>query len=152
MPDPRPVQLARAFAEVIVAAPRFATAPLIRRRHLRWGATNPEVAAPMPGDELVAQSSFNATRAITIDAPPEAVWPWIVQLGFGRAGWYTYDLFDNAGRPSAEGILPAYQQPKLGDWVPMASKVNETTASRSRGWSQTNGCCGRSRTAPGRGS
>jgi hypothetical protein len=129
----RAAELARAAAEVIVAAPRFATAPLIRRRHLRWGATDAEVAAAMPGDELVPRPSFNATRAITIDAPPEAVWPWIVQLGYGRAGWYTYDLFDNAGRPSAERILPEYQQPKEGDWVPMASKVNETTAFKIRG-------------------
>lgn len=87
----------------------------------------------MPGDDLVPQPSFNATRAISINAPPEAVWPWLVQLGFGRAGWYTYDLFDNAGRPSAERILPEYQQPKVGDWIPMASKVNETTAFKITG-------------------
>ena len=82
----------------------------------------------MPGDELVADPSFNATRAITIDAPPEAVWPWLVQIGYGRAGWYSYDLFDNGARPSAERILPEYQEPNVGDWVPMWSKVNETTA------------------------
>jgi hypothetical protein len=82
----------------------------------------------MPGDELVAEPSFNATRAITIDAPPEAVWPWLVQIGYGRAGFYSYDLFDNAARPSAERILSEFQEPKIGDWVPMASKVNETTA------------------------
>jgi hypothetical protein len=129
----RTAELARAVAEVVVAAPRFASAPLIRRRHLRWGATDAEVAAAMAGDELVPRPSFNATRAINIDAPPEAVWPWIVQLGFGRAGWYTYDLFDNAGRPSAERILPEYQQPKVGDWVPMASTVNEMTAFKITG-------------------
>ena len=106
---------------------------MLRRWHLRWGATDTEVAAPMPGDELVHEPSFNATRAITIDAPPEAVWPWLVQLGFGRAGWYAYDLFDNAARPSAERILPEYQQPKVGDWVPMAGKVNETTAFKIAG-------------------
>jgi hypothetical protein len=82
----------------------------------------------MPGDELVAEPSFSATRAITIDAPPEAVWPWLVQIGYGRAGFYSYDLFDNAARPSAEQILPEHQQPKVGDWVPMASKVNGATA------------------------
>jgi hypothetical protein len=84
----------------------------------------------MPGDELVPGPSFNATRAITIDAPPDAVWPWLAQLGYGRAGWYSYDLFDNGGRPSADRILPEYQEPKVGDWVPMASKVSETTAFR----------------------
>jgi hypothetical protein len=82
----------------------------------------------MPGDELVPKPSFNSTRAITIDAPPEAVWPWLVQIGYGRAGWYSYDLFDNGARPSAERILPEYREPKVRDWVPMWSEVNETTA------------------------
>jgi hypothetical protein len=118
----------KAVADVVVGSPRFATAPLVRRWHLRWGATDEEVAASMPGDEIVPRPSFNATRAITIAAPPEDVWPWLVQLGFGRAGWYSYDLFDNAAKPSARRILPEFQHPKVGDWVPMASKVNETTA------------------------
>jgi hypothetical protein len=118
----------RGLGEVALASPLFLFAPLIRRRHLRWGATDAEVAGAMPGDELVPATSFSATRAITIDAPPEAVWPWLVQIGYGRAGWYSYDLFDNAARPSAERILPEFQQPKVGDWVPMSSKVNETTA------------------------
>jgi hypothetical protein len=86
----------------------------------------------MPGDELVTEPSFNATRAITIDAPPEAVWPWLVQIGYGRAGFYSYDLFDNAARPSADRILLEHQQPQVGDWVPMASKVTETTAFKIR--------------------
>ncbi len=120
----------RGLRDVIVASPRFATAPLVRSWHLRWGATNSEVRAAMPGDELVPTASFNATRAITIDAQPDDVWPWIVQLGFGRAGFYSYDLFDNAARPSATRILREFQQPRAGDWVPMASKVNETTAFR----------------------
>jgi hypothetical protein len=121
-------QVLRGLVEVALAAPLFAFAPLYRRRHLRWGATDAEVAGPMPGDELVSEPSFNATRAITIDAPPEAVWPWLVQIGYGRAAFYSYDLFDNGARPSAERILPEHQQQKAGDWVPMASKVNETTA------------------------
>ena len=118
----------RGLGEVAVASPLFLFAPVYRRRHLRWGATDAEVAGAMPGDELVPEPSFNATRAVTIDAPPEAVWPWLVQIGYGRAGWYSYDLFDNGARPSAERILREYQEPKVGDWVPMWSKVNETTA------------------------
>jgi hypothetical protein len=94
------------------------------------GLADAEAVGRMPGDELVSDPSFNATRAITIDAPPEAVWPWLVQLGYGRAGWYSYDLFDNAARPSAKRILPQYQRLEVGDWVPMSSKVNETTALR----------------------
>jgi hypothetical protein len=56
------------------------------------------------------------------------VWPWILQLGTGRAGWYSYDLFDNAARPSADRILPQFQAIRVGDWVPMSATVNETTA------------------------
>ena len=76
----------------------------------------------MQGDELVSRRSFNATRAITINAP------WLVQIGHGRAGFYSYDLFDNGARPSADRLLPECQSPQIGDWVAMASKVNETTA------------------------
>ena len=55
-----------------------------------------------------------------------------MQLGFGRAGFYSYDIFDNAGRPSADRIIDEFQHPQVGDWVPMASKVNETTAFKIR--------------------
>ena len=118
----------RAVGDVLVAWPRFLTAPLCRHWHLRWGATDAEVAAAMPGDDLVPNPSFTATRAITIAAPPEQVWPWIVQLGTGRAGWYSYDLFDNAARPSTDRILPQFQAIRVGDWVPMSGTVNQTTA------------------------
>jgi hypothetical protein len=120
--------LARSAADVLVASPRLLTAPLCRHWHLRWGATDAEVVSAMPGDELVPQASFTATRAITIAAPPEEVWPWIVQIGTRRAGFYSYDLFDNAARPSADHILPQFQHTRVGDWVPMSSKVNQTTA------------------------
>jgi hypothetical protein len=120
----------RQLADVVAGAPRFATAPLVRRRHLRWGATDAEVAAVMPGDDRVPQPSFSATRAITVDAPPERVWPWLVQLGYGRGGWYSYDLLDNGGHPSADRILPAFQDLAVGDWVPMAAKISERTAFR----------------------
>ena len=108
--------------------PLFMTAPLYRRWHMRWGATDDEVRGPLPGDDIVPRASFNATRAITIQAPPGRVWPWIVQMGYRRAGVYTYDLLDNAGYESADRILDEFQHPKVGDWMPMASKVNETTA------------------------
>jgi hypothetical protein len=118
----------RSAADVLVASPRFLTAPLCRHWHLRWGATDAEVASTMPGDAIVPDPSFNATRALTIAAPPEDVWPWIVQLGTGRAGFYSYDLFDNGARPSADRIVPELQGTQVGDWLPMSSKVNETTA------------------------
>ncbi len=126
----RPATLLREAGEVALASPMFAAAPVLRHWHVRWGATDEEVAAPMPGDSTVPKPSFAATRAITIDAPPETVWPWIVQVGFGRAGFYSYDLFDNAGRPSAEEILPEHQEAKVGDRVPMSRKVSDTTSFR----------------------
>jgi hypothetical protein len=122
--------VARSVGDVLVASPRFLTAPLYRHWHLRWGATDAEVASTMPGDEVVPDPSFDATRALTIAAPPARVWPWIVQIGTGRAGFYSYDLFDNGARPSADRILPELQDTQVGDWVPMFSKVNETTAFR----------------------
>jgi hypothetical protein len=88
---------------------------------LTWGATDEEVARPMPGDSVVADPTFNATRAVTIDAPPEAVWPWIIQIGYLRAGFYSYDRLDNDGIPSAERILPEFQQLAAGDSIPLTS-------------------------------
>jgi len=73
----------------------------------------------MPGDEIVARPTFNATRAVTVQAPPSRIWPWIVQIGFGKAGWYSYDLLDNFGRPSAKQIIPEFQHLQAGDLVPM---------------------------------
>jgi hypothetical protein len=121
-------QLARELADVGLALPLFVGAPLLRPWHLRWGATAAEVAAAMPGDELVPGCQYRCTRAITIDAPPPAVWPWLVQVGFGKAGFYSNDLLDNVAHPSADRILDDHQHPSVGDWVPMFSKVNDTTA------------------------
>ena len=86
---------------------------------MRWGATSAEVAVSMPGDDVVRRAQFNATRAITIQAPPEQVWPWIAQLGYRRGGFYTYDLIDNAGEPSADRIIEEYQHIQVGDLIPM---------------------------------
>ena len=127
-PRPTPIQLAHELADVVVAVPLFATAPLLRHWHRRWGATDAEGAAVMPGDGLVPEAHVFCTRAITIDAPPAAVWPWLVQVGFGKAGFYSNDLLDNAAHPSADRILEEFQDPKVGDWVPMFSKINDTTA------------------------
>jgi len=92
----------------------------IRPWQLRWGATDEELERPMPGAEIVERPTFNATRAVTIAARPEEIWPWIVQMGVTRAGWYSYDLLDNLGRPSAQRILPQFQNPKIGDVIPMS--------------------------------
>ena len=116
--------------DALSGLPLFATAPLYRRWHLRWGATDDEVRGSMPGDDLVPQASFAATRAVTIAAPPQQVWPWIVQVGYKRAGFYSYALLDNAGHESPSTVLEEFQDPQVGDWMPMSGTVNETTAFR----------------------
>ncbi len=92
----------------------------IRPWQLRWGATDAEVKRAMPGDDIVDEPSFNATRAVTIQAPAEHIYPWIVQMGVTRAGWYSYDLLDNLARHSAERILPEYQNIQVGDLIPLS--------------------------------
>jgi hypothetical protein len=108
--------------------------------HLRWGATGQELARTMPGDEIVKRPIFDATRVVTINARPEDVWPWIVQIGFGRAGWYSIDLFDNLGRHSSERIVPELQHIEVGDLVPLGPGegsgmfVKEFVPNRSMLW------------------
>lgn len=92
---------------------------LYRPWHLKWGATREDLARSMPGDEIVHRPVFNATRVVTINARPQDIWPWIVQIGFGRAGWYSIDLLDNLGRHSSERIVPELQHIKVGDLVPL---------------------------------
>ncbi len=110
--------------------PVFLTAPLYRRWHLHWGSTHAEVAASMPGDARLPNAEFRATRAITIEAAPDTVWPWLVQVGCLRAGWYSNDLLDNLGHPSATTILPGFEHLEVGQWVPMSPKAppSERTA------------------------
>lgn len=71
-------------------------------------------------DEIVNSPSFDATRAVTINASAEKIYPWIVQIGMNRAGWYSYDLLDNLGHKSAENLLPEYQNIQVGDLIPMS--------------------------------
>ncbi len=92
----------------------------IRPWQLTWGATPSEVGRSLPGDELVPRPTFDATRAITIRATPAEIWPWLVQVGLTRAGWYSYDLLDNLGRHSATRIIPELQHLEVGDVVPMS--------------------------------
>ena len=83
-----------------------------------WGATATEIGEPLAGDELVPDARLRATRSIDLDAPPEAVFPWLAQMGFGRAGWYSYDWLDNLGRRSATRIHDEWQDLSAGDLVP----------------------------------
>ncbi len=103
---------------VLADLPVFVTAPLYRRWHLRWGSTNDEVSSAMPGDARLPNAQFVSTRSITIDADPAAVWPWLVQVGCGRAGFYSNDPLDNLGRPSARAIVDDLQHRGAGQWIP----------------------------------
>jgi hypothetical protein len=93
--------------------------PLFFRRWcLTWGARPGEVAGKLPGDELLPGAGVVSTRAITIDAPPAAVWPWLMQMGSGRGGVYTYDWIENLfglNMHSTRQILPQFQDVKVGD-------------------------------------
>ena len=112
---------AKAFG-VLAAAAGIAGAYAfgLRPRLLRWGATDDEVAAPFPGADLIPGGTRSATMAATIDVPPSRVWPWLVQMGYGRAGWYSWDHLDNWGRTSADRIHPEWQEIARGDHLPSA--------------------------------
>ena len=98
----------------------LSTAPLSRFWYRGWGATAEEQRRPLPGDELVPAPRIAYTRAISIDAPPAAVWPWIAQMGQGKGGLYSYDGLENligCDIHSAADILPAHQDLRVGDHI-----------------------------------
>jgi len=108
----------RLFACLAAAAAGISTYWLaLRPWHQRWGASEGELNRPLPGDELVPAPKSLATHAVTVDAPAAAVWPWLVQMGCQRAGWYSYDRLDNGGVPSADRVLPEFQSLAVGDVI-----------------------------------
>jgi len=123
----RPVRRTLAAAGVFGAGAAVTFGPaayllFFRRGCLTWGARDDEVTVKLPGDELLPDAGLVTTRAITIDAPPEAIWPWLVQMGSGRGGAYTYDWIENLlglNMHSADQILPEYQHLQVGDELPM---------------------------------
>jgi hypothetical protein len=84
-----------------------------------WGVDAAEAEMPLAGDDIVAEPTVIDTRGITIDAPPSAIWPWLVQMGYGRGGWYSYDQLDMRGK-SATTIEPEWQALAEGDTVPLS--------------------------------
>ncbi|NIJ10655.1 hypothetical protein FHU38_000999 [Saccharomonospora amisosensis] len=112
-----------ALAGAITAA--VASYPLLWRQWcLTWGATVEEAGNAMPGDDLLAGPDMLATRAITIEAPPSDVWPWLVQMGSGRGGAYTYDWVENLlglDMHSVAEIVPELQNLRVGDVLPVGS-------------------------------
>ena len=82
-----------------------------------WGVDPADATLAFAGDDLVPDATVTETRGVEIDAPPDAVWPWLVQMGYNRAGWYSYDLVDMKGA-SVDTILPELQHLAVGDLVP----------------------------------
>jgi hypothetical protein len=103
------------FASVALAIGAYAF--LVRPKLLRWGATDEEVREQFPGADLIPGGTRASTMAITVDAPPSRVWPWLVQMGYGRGGFYSWDVLDNLGRPSADRIHPDWQSLSIGDRI-----------------------------------
>lgn len=96
---------------------------VIRPWHLRWGATDEEVARSLPGDDLVPNAKLNATHAVTIRAAAAEVWPWLVQIGQGRGGFYSYAWIENMmglDIHNADRIIPEFQHLEVGDTIPLA--------------------------------
>lgn len=97
---------------------------VVRPWHQRWGATGEEVVRPMPGDDIAQHPVEATTRAVTISARPEHIWPWLMQIGNRRGGLYSYDWIDlmlgALQAPSVDRILPQFQDLRLGDIVPYA--------------------------------
>ena len=120
---------------------------VVKPWYMRWGATDEEVVRTMPGDEIVADPTFNSTRAVTIDGTPDEIWPWLVQMGYGRAGFYGYDLIENlgseSGLESAQEVVPELQKFEVGDDMPISViatyKIQAMEAGRHLIWADENG-------------
>ena len=120
--------MAGQLRDCLADLPWYLITPFLRHWHRTWGATPAEAAASMPGDDLLPQAQYVCTRAIDIDVPPAAVWPWLVQVGYRRAGWYAGDLLDNFARPSVRRIVPELQDLRIGQWLSMVPWPSERTA------------------------
>jgi hypothetical protein len=94
----------------------------LRDRHMNWGASKLEASGEVAGDELMPHANIVATRVVEIDAPPSAIWPWLVQMGPGRGGAYTYDWIERrlgVDIHNVDRVVPELQNLKVGDEIPM---------------------------------
>jgi hypothetical protein len=117
-----------------------------RRRILTWGATEGEAQGPLPGDELLTDADGVSTRAITIDARPADVWPWLAQMGPSpRGGAYTYDWIENLlglNMHSVDRVLPDFQRPKVGDTIGLGAnemRLELVEPQRALAWRSADG-------------
>jgi hypothetical protein len=114
-----PTLLEEGFGAVTIAA-SIVLSPLLRPWYSQWGATEGEVKMSLPGDDLVTDPVLEATRGITIQAPADAIWPWVVQLGQGRGGFYSFQRLENLAGCDIQNvnqILPNLQNLNVGDLV-----------------------------------
>src|SRR3954463_3564985 len=119
---------------------------VLRKSILNWGATEKEASARLPGDELLEQADGVSTRAIDIDAPPAAVWPWLAPMGpFPRGGAYTYDWIENLlglNMHSTSGVLAEFQHPEVGETFSLGSnrmRMDRVEAERVLAWRSEDG-------------
>lgn len=113
-----------------------AAVAVARRRFLRWGATDEELAIPLPGDDLEPHTDLTATRAVTIGAPGDDVWPWIAQMGQGRGGFYSHAVLENLAGcniRNADRIVPGWQSLEVGAEVKLHPEVALTVAAADPG-------------------
>jgi len=103
----------------------------LRRWFARWGTTPDDLTRGMAGDNVIVNPTHSATHAVTVNAPPEDIWPWLVQMGYQRGGLYSYDwldrLFGFLDRPSANRVLPEFQL-SVGDKVRLGPREELTVA------------------------
>ncbi len=115
------------FLGAAAIAASIVTSPLLRPWYRKWGASDAEVGMSLPGDELVPDPRLESTRAITIQAPASVIWPWLVQMGQGRGGLYSYQRLENligCDIHNADRIISEHQNLKVGDRVRLTPQDN----------------------------
>lgn len=105
------------FVLALAGAGYVAFRMVVRPWWRSWGVVPAETGKPLAGDELIPDATVSETRGIAIGAAPEAIWPWLMQMGYGRGGWYSYDAIDMAGR-SSDTLDPELAHLAVGDIVP----------------------------------
>ena len=118
---------------VAVVAAASAYAAVVRPWMLAWGATQAERIGPLPGDDVVPNARYVTTRAVTIDAPPDRIWPWLVQMGQDRAGFYTHNWVERllqSGIPDDHAIHPEWQTLAVDDLM----RTNRDIGGKPMGW------------------
>lgn len=118
-------RLRRAGSTALGTYAAYTAYGLVHPRMARQSATAAERAAPLPGDELVPDATWRTDFAGDIAAPPAAVWPWLVQMGYGRGGYYTWYPLDNGGVASATEVVPELQRLAAGDLIPDGPRAAE---------------------------